>query len=174
MIPLERLKKAIPANEALLGADFHQRFTQRLNDALQASGLDPEELQKSLDVYDDGGGPLPPLPESYYQKLEEMADELCLHSHYEIPSHRGGLIGGLMAKIKWVFLQIKLRTDVQVSQQAKFNIAALLNLEILAAQNEHLCASLDWLTEEMQRRDAERAEEIATLRDELKNIRGEQ
>jgi len=167
------IKKAIPENESLLGANFHQKFAQKLNDAIAASGIDPAEVQKSLDLYDEGGGPLPPLPESYYQKLEEMADELCLHSQYEIPSHRGGFVGSALAKIKWLLLQVKLRTDVQVSQQAKFNIAALLNLEILAAQNEHLCASLDWLTEELTRRDTERAEEIAALREQIKKLRGE-
>ena len=175
MITLDRIKKAIPDNPVLLEPDFHQTFVRKLNDALHKAGLDETALKRSAHAMETGDAlsSMTQLHESYYDKLEEMADEICVHSHYEIPSHRGGFVGKILQAIKWVTLQIKLRTDVQVSQQAKFNIASLLNLEILASHNEQLSATLDFLYEKMARRDKERMSEIAALRDEIDRLRSD-
>ncbi len=174
MIILDELKNIVEADPKVVGDDFHKRLLDRLRAAISQTGMDHEEIER-LDI---GFSEKWRLMEgsffdTYEPQFKEMEEHLCLSSDYRIPSHRKGLAGAFSKFIKWLTLKIKLKSDVQVSQQAKFNLAALVSLQITSNHLDFLKEVAERMMEIMKAMDEKsvQKEEIDELKKEIAKLK---
>lgn len=173
MITLEKIKKLVDADMAVAGEDFHQRIYERLRSAMEKSGLGEDEARR-LEA-----GPMTKrsilgdesFTDIFEPQIKELEDHLCLSDEYPIPSHRTGLAGFFNRLVKWTALKIKLKTDIQVSQQAKFNLAALVLARLTAVHMDLVKNVLEEVLEKTEREKTEREKEIAELSEEIARLK---
>ncbi|MGK7344606.1 MAG: hypothetical protein ACNS63_02200 [Candidatus Nitrospinota bacterium M3_3B_026] len=168
MTTLEKIKKMIEADKAVVGKDFHQRIYESLKTAMDRAGVTPEEAD-ALDSRSAERRKIMTTPFSglVEPQLDELEKNLCLSADYEIPSHRKGLLGAFNRLVKKAVLKIKLRADVQVSQQARFNLAVLVLARMTAVHVDLLAAALE---REIEKRET-LEKDVAGLEEEISRLR---
>lgn len=169
----ELIGRDVRADAAVVGDDFLERLSRRLDGALAASGKRLPDFAPE-DSWEDMGSPLSsdPFIVQYDGLLEDMEAHLCLSDDYPIPSHRLGVTGAFARLVKRAVLFLKLRADVQVSQQARFNLASFVGTQLSAAQLELIAGALRAFRAEYRKRSAEQDALIASLKQEVAELRG--
>ncbi len=172
MVTLTEIEAIIEADPGSTGADFHKRLLKRLNQALENTGMDPDEIDRmnlefsSKKRLMDGT-----FSDTYEPQIEEMEDHLCLSVDYKIPSHRSGFLGALNRFVKRLVMMIKLKADVQVSQQAKFNLASLVSFQLTRSHLDFITSFLEGVNERVDREKADQAEKMAALKKEIAELK---
>ena len=165
MRTLNQVKKDVEADPGVVGDDFHQRLLETLEEAVARSGLAPEDIARLSGADEEGEGFVEMVfSDSFEPQIKEMAEHLRLSDEYPIPSHRKGLIGAFNRFVKRAALWLKLRTDVQVSQQARFNLATMVLVKMTGAH-------LDLLKDTMERQGREARKRIEDLEASVNELR---
>ena len=153
----EHIRETVDIEGGALDTDFHNKLAKRLDTALKKAGMDSESMTRFSDELSFKGlNSGERFSDTYTSLAQELEKHICLSSDYEIDSHRKGVIGAVIKFLKSVVMKIKLKTDVQVSQQAKFNSAAFVAIVIMISQ-------LDVGQKQIE----ENNRQIASLREEL-------
>jgi len=172
MTSLEKIKKQVEADPAATGDDFHERLLDRLEKAIKEAKIDPAELKKLSEEFSEKRRIADTsFSDTFEPQFNIMEEHVCLSDEYPIPTHRTGLIGAGARLVKWVALKIKLRTDVQVSQQAKFNLATLVLLRMASAHLDFVKDVMEDLVERSEKDKAARDTEIRELKEEIARLR---
>ncbi|VAX14798.1 hypothetical protein MNBD_NITROSPINAE04-2410 [hydrothermal vent metagenome] len=165
----DKLKGIVEADPGVVGEDFCDRLYIRLKEAgaLEKSGL--ENFGELTVGYSDNRKlRTETFLETYTQQIKELEEHIRLDADYVIPSHRKGLMGAIDRFIKKTVTKIKLRADLQVIQQERFNQATLVSLQLTAAHLDFLKGMM----EEMQNdRKTERDTQIALLKEEIASLK---
>lgn len=125
---LEKIKLLIDADPAVVGDDFYENLAKKLEKALASQGASLEQAHGgalAIDLH-DGSGSGKALSDDFTGQVDDMERHISLNKEYEIRSRLGGLAGAVHKLVKKVVVALKLKTDVQVHQQARFNMAVFV------------------------------------------------
>lgn len=164
MYDAEKIKRLINADPDVVGSDFHAKLAQKLEKALASQGISLQQAQSAiaLDPRSNDPGSQGAISDDFASLADEMERHISLNAEYEVTSRLGGVAGAVHKFVKKVVMALKLKTDVQVHQQAQFNMAVfvhsqisiacldLLQKKLICIENKH-AAAIEELKTEMAR-----------------------
>jgi len=162
---IEKLKQMVDADPGVVGDDFHEKLAQKLEKTLVSKGISLEQAQSVLAIdFNDSSGSGEALSEDFTGQVDEMERHISLNKEYEITSRLGGLAGSAHRFVKKMVVALKLKTDIQVHQQARFNMAVFVYSHINIA-------CLDLLQKRMKDMENKNAVAIEELKAEMARIK---
>lgn len=165
----DELREIVEADPDVVGEDFCDRLYMRLKEAgaLEKPGLE-NFGELTVGRPDNRILRTETFLETYAQQIKELKENIRLDTDYAIASNRGGLMGAIDRFIKKTVTKIKLRADLQVVQQERFNQATLVSLQLTAAHLDFLKGMIEEIQND---RKTERDTQIALLKEEIVRLK---